>query len=593
MQKNWYLRTNTQSEGPFSEPELRARLLANAFFPGAEVRQGDSEWKPASDVKQLFTQIYQSGWYVKTKGKTVGPFVSKKILDLHQSGQLPKDALLRQGTSEHWLMLSQAIALIEQKQTTLTQISADRQNIIAHTEPAASQNAPLVVSHSAIRDTAHKRIADPPQFVPQRKATASSTGNAVEKTLAGVDQGKSKTPAIAARQQSQQRSFVKSVPVQAPVAMPALAELPAVSIFDQELESPPYSNRRHFKKPALRRPMRLRPILLPISLVLAGLLLTSGIVFGIYHFEGAIRRTAGTLSIPMPDVSLASVIPLVDSPEKVLDDIEALIRRNQSSELTSDEFTIDTNFANIKRLTGELNALRERAAALGPLDEESFKSVSGRIEENVRRDMAARKSYSDPAVREAQTAKFAETLKKSKASTPAKVPEKVDKRQLQEDFETLGELLFASEALYPVIIAAWQPIPEPKSDIERIANGIDHIRRDVYLALLQVRNKRKNEDLIRLIENANLKFEKLFRDNETVLNRAIPIHELRFTLVFSDAMFASPLQELMIWQSLEDAEKSNKNTNAIRRFASSGDYTIWCQLNPKPNATQIGSLGNR
>ena len=85
MQKNWTLRVGMQIEGPFSEPEIRARLLADAFVAGAEVKQGNSEWKPASDVKQLFIQIYQSGWYVNTNGKTVGPFVIQKILDLHHS----------------------------------------------------------------------------------------------------------------------------------------------------------------------------------------------------------------------------------------------------------------------------------------------------------------------------------------------------------------------------------------------------------------------------------------------------------------------------------------------------------------------------
>ncbi len=123
MQKNWYLRSGTQSEGPFSEPEIRARLLAGAYIVGAEVKQGNSDWRPASDVKQLFVQVYQSGWYVKTNGKTVGPFVVRKILDLHRIGQLPKGALLRQGVSAHWLMVSEAISMIEQKAAVLAQIA--------------------------------------------------------------------------------------------------------------------------------------------------------------------------------------------------------------------------------------------------------------------------------------------------------------------------------------------------------------------------------------------------------------------------------------------------------------------------------------
>jgi GYF domain 2 len=129
MQKYWYLRTETQCEGPFSEPEIRARLLANAFTPKAEVKQGDSEWRPAADVKQLFIQIYEVGWYVKANRQTVGPFVTRKILDLHGAGLLPKGTMLRQGYSTYWLDVAEAIAMIQQKLSLLGQIAESQEEI--------------------------------------------------------------------------------------------------------------------------------------------------------------------------------------------------------------------------------------------------------------------------------------------------------------------------------------------------------------------------------------------------------------------------------------------------------------------------------
>ncbi len=135
MQKNWYLRTGTQSEGPFSELEIRARLLADAFVAGTEVKQGNSTWRSAANVKQLFIEVYQSGWYVKSNGKTVGPFVTRKILDLHKARQLPADAFLRQGYSASWLMAAEAIAMIEQKASVLARIAEACEDADSKSEP--------------------------------------------------------------------------------------------------------------------------------------------------------------------------------------------------------------------------------------------------------------------------------------------------------------------------------------------------------------------------------------------------------------------------------------------------------------------------
>ncbi len=123
MQINWYLKGNAEPEGPFSEPEIRARLLAGAYSPGTEVKQGESAWRPAEEVKQLFIRIYQEGWYVKHRDKTVGPFVTQKLLDLHQSGKLPKKAMVRQGTSNTWTPATEMIQTLHQKQSLLAQLN--------------------------------------------------------------------------------------------------------------------------------------------------------------------------------------------------------------------------------------------------------------------------------------------------------------------------------------------------------------------------------------------------------------------------------------------------------------------------------------
>lgn len=132
MQINWYLKGNTETEGPFSEPEIRARLLAGAYSPGAEVKQGESAWRPADEVKQLFVRIYQEGWYVRVNDKTVGPFVTQKLLDLHQAGKLPKKAMLRQGASTTWTPATEMIESLQQKQALLSQLN---QTIKADSKP--------------------------------------------------------------------------------------------------------------------------------------------------------------------------------------------------------------------------------------------------------------------------------------------------------------------------------------------------------------------------------------------------------------------------------------------------------------------------
>lgn len=123
MQKNWYLRTKTQNEGPFSEPEIRARLLADAFLAGDEVRQGDSDWRSAAEVKTAFRQIYQTGWYVKAKGKVAGPFVTQKILELHRAGLFRSNTLLRHGFASSWQEADEVITMLQQKKTLLAQLA--------------------------------------------------------------------------------------------------------------------------------------------------------------------------------------------------------------------------------------------------------------------------------------------------------------------------------------------------------------------------------------------------------------------------------------------------------------------------------------
>jgi uncharacterized protein YegJ (DUF2314 family) len=116
MQKDWYLKTGEKIEGPFTEPEIRGRLLAGAFSAGAEVKQGNSAWRSAQIVKEIFLKVYQEGWYVQVDSKLLGPFIPRKILELHASDQLPQSALLRKGIDGSWLMVTQAMEAINQSE---------------------------------------------------------------------------------------------------------------------------------------------------------------------------------------------------------------------------------------------------------------------------------------------------------------------------------------------------------------------------------------------------------------------------------------------------------------------------------------------
>ncbi|TWT91350.1 DUF4339 domain-containing protein [Neorhodopirellula pilleata] len=120
---NWYLRDPTREEGPFSEPEIRARLLSGAFSSSATVRQGNSAWRPAAEVKELFAKVYQHGYYVRIGDKTVGPFVREKILRLHEQGNLPAKAMLRLASSPDWRSASDTIEILTKQEKLRSELS--------------------------------------------------------------------------------------------------------------------------------------------------------------------------------------------------------------------------------------------------------------------------------------------------------------------------------------------------------------------------------------------------------------------------------------------------------------------------------------
>jgi hypothetical protein len=83
MNKNWFIKTSKgQILGPISELQCKKGIEERGDLTDFFVRQGDSAWKPAKEVLELFRRLEHEGLYIEQAGKIFGPFTEAKFLEM-------------------------------------------------------------------------------------------------------------------------------------------------------------------------------------------------------------------------------------------------------------------------------------------------------------------------------------------------------------------------------------------------------------------------------------------------------------------------------------------------------------------------------
>ncbi|WP_442509068.1 hypothetical protein SH528x_000617 [Novipirellula sp. SH528] len=158
--KNWRIRVNNETLGPFSEVEMR-HWLAEHRTEKSEVQQGNSDWYPAAVILQRFKELARTGIYLRVKGQVEGPFTPQRVVQrIEQLGDAEVDA--REGIDGFWV--SAKVIMRELSPNSLNLTSPGN----AATPPSKSASqTPITPKPPAV--SVEKK---PP--VPQPSGTASS-----------------------------------------------------------------------------------------------------------------------------------------------------------------------------------------------------------------------------------------------------------------------------------------------------------------------------------------------------------------------------------------------------------------------------------
>ncbi|GAA5510862.1 hypothetical protein [Novipirellula caenicola] len=99
--KNWRIRVDNETLGPFSEVEMR-HWLAEHRGKKAEVQQGRSDWYPSSVILQRFKELARTGIYLRVNGQVEGPFTRPRFVQrMEQLGNAEVDA--KEGNDGFWV----------------------------------------------------------------------------------------------------------------------------------------------------------------------------------------------------------------------------------------------------------------------------------------------------------------------------------------------------------------------------------------------------------------------------------------------------------------------------------------------------------
>ncbi|WP_404310084.1 DUF4339 domain-containing protein [Neorhodopirellula lusitana] len=533
----WYLRDSTQTEGPFTEPEIRARLLADAFVPDAQVKQGDSVWRLASEVKEMFAEVYRNGWYIKTRGKIVGPFLATKVIQLHQAGNLPDDAGLRQGTSSDWLPASDGVDEIQKKQATLAKIA----RLPGTRKAPQKRQAPPQPATSPKRKTEDVRPLFQ-QAIPILEAIPIATVTPIE------------AERIPEHHQTQTFEIIDE-------------DFPA-----NPVQHPPQHHRHSPAYLAGRRP--------PYRPRQGALIAMVSSLTAIACFVGASIWLSPTIA------KLTEHIPGIDSHQKVLNDYERFV---MSPELSLDEtfkLTLSGNRnAIVKSRTREIARMLDRAIKLGPWELETYQEqvlgFTNRLEEyrkqqeeeSQKRKLEALEKLKNKAPKTKSAPKKV-TKKTTPANqlTPQEKAEKFEKAKdsLRQYIQAMNEAQFLNTALRTAIFVGWCPLSAPESSFQQVQYDIAIVKRDVFFALLKVRSQDDYEKLGEVFEQAIGKIKQIQEENQATLREQKLYHNHNaYTDHFDSIVLQSirePLAVLYQRPKNRDAEYEYLNLiDAIKR----------------------------
>lgn len=97
----WFIRQPDGTEaGPFSEQHIRAWVY-RSDTERSWVRQGDSEWRLAIDVRKIFDELRINGTYLSDSREVFGPFTASRAEQLIRSSD-GKYTHLRNGICGDW-----------------------------------------------------------------------------------------------------------------------------------------------------------------------------------------------------------------------------------------------------------------------------------------------------------------------------------------------------------------------------------------------------------------------------------------------------------------------------------------------------------
>ena len=101
---SWFVKVSDGDvHGPFRENQIRRGLATGRIADTMQLRQGDSPWTDAIQVKLLFKQLAEEGFYLKNEANEVyGPFTRDRVLELHAAGHLPAVYWVRHRSSGPW-----------------------------------------------------------------------------------------------------------------------------------------------------------------------------------------------------------------------------------------------------------------------------------------------------------------------------------------------------------------------------------------------------------------------------------------------------------------------------------------------------------
>jgi hypothetical protein len=107
--KRWYVLRDGRLSEPMSESQICAFVFENELTDDVKIRQGESEFFPASRIRDLFATLRNQGWYVRDAGQTYGPYVGDKLMTLIASGFFdPQSIQVRKGPEGQWVTFDEA-----------------------------------------------------------------------------------------------------------------------------------------------------------------------------------------------------------------------------------------------------------------------------------------------------------------------------------------------------------------------------------------------------------------------------------------------------------------------------------------------------